>query len=731
MCADSPTPDESATSRAPATKRWRGFLCGALLVLGVVVLVSVVFGFGPSGLLYNSYDYREIFTYHKAFCRDAVQQGRLPLWTPYTFSGWPFAANPLTQTFYPLAWLTLPLPQPLAVNADLILHLSLAAVGTYLLLRQVFRVGRGAASLGALVYTCQGANLGNVFAGHIQFYAAAGLLPFVLLAIERACGALSQPSPGGDESPPSKRGPLKRTGPWVCLGALLLGLQLLSGGLPYVWLTLVLAGLWRVGSVLCRAPLAGRTWVRELGVLAIVTVAGIGMALVQLLPSYELASLSNRRQAGYEYAATGSLPPKYLGLLVDPFMHSDPQESIWEYYGYVGMLPVLLAAVGLTQLRRERRVIVLVALAGLVILFALGRYSFLFPLLWKYVPGFDLFRVPARALLLVGLVIGVLSALGLDAIGTWLRRSRATAAQWGVLLAGLVCVATLADTTVCARLNRDRLILSDHGFMDEPIRRHLADALAHDRSWYRFWMPRALLRENHAYAVHARSLTGYDNMIPLRYSRFVHAMTDTAIKPELVNIITQATFRNMPGPFPFKILGVKYAAYRNDLPTRPEPVRRAWFARRTVCVPDEHAALQYMRSDAFQPDGEVVLEPAEAELLGIEAKAAAAQASPPAEPVEVKIEEPCPEQLDITFGPHGDGYLVLSETYYPGWKAQVNGTPVPVCRADSILRCVPLKAGDQHVRMTYAPASLRYGALGSAMTLLLLVVVLWRCRRAT
>jgi hypothetical protein len=143
---------------------------------------------------------------------------RLPLWTPHTFSGWPFAANPLTQTFYPPSLLMLVLPQPTAIALDVVLHLSLAAIGTSLLLRRSFALSDGPASFGALVYSLSGPFVGHVGAGHVPFYEAAAYVPWVLLALDRAVAA-------------------NRLGPWICMGGVALGLQILTGGIPYVWLT--------------------------------------------------------------------------------------------------------------------------------------------------------------------------------------------------------------------------------------------------------------------------------------------------------------------------------------------------------------------------------------------------------------------------------------------------------------------------------------------------------------
>ena len=51
------------------------------------------------------------------------------------------------------------------------------------------------------------------------------------------------------------------------------------------------------------------------------------------------------------------------------------------------------------------------------------------------------------------------------------------------------------------------------------------------------------------------------------------------------------------------------------------------------------------------------------------------------------------------------GILVLSEIYYPGWKATVDGKPVEVGRVNYILRAINIPAGKHKVELTFFPKS--------------------------
>jgi hypothetical protein len=49
------------------------------------------------------------------------------------------------------------------------------------------------------------------------------------------------------------------------------------------------------------------------------------------------------------------------------------------------------------------------------------------------------------------------------------------------------------------------------------------------------------------------------------------------------------------------------------------------------------------------------------------------------------------------------GWLVVSDTLTPGWRAELDGRPTPLLRADFVFRAVRVPAGEHEVRMTYSP----------------------------
>lgn len=76
-----------------------------------------------------------------------------------------------------------------------------------------------------------------------------------------------------------------------------------------------------------------------------------------------------------------------------------------------------------------------------------------------------------------------------------------------------------------------------------------------------------------------------------------------------------------------------------------------------------------------------------------------------------------------------EGFLVLSDTWYPGWRVRVDGAPAPLLRADFLLRAVRLSAGTHEVLFEYRPASFFWGAGVSAFAWFALGLALYLQRR--
>jgi uncharacterized membrane protein YfhO len=95
----------------------------------------------------------------------------------------------------------------------------------------------------------------------------------------------------------------------------------------------------------------------------------------------------------------------------------------------------------------------------------------------------------------------------------------------------------------------------------------------------------------------------------------------------------------------------------------------------------------------------------------------------------VRLEQESARHLEFSVDACAESYLVLSDSDYPGWWAQVDGAATPIHRADFALRAVRLSAGPHRVRFEYSPRSFQGGLTLSLLTLSGLAATLLVARR--
>ncbi len=233
---------------------------------------------------------------------------------------------------------------------------------------------------------------------------------------------------------------------WGAALAVAIALQLLAGHTQTTFVNMVGLGLWAVWPVLVGAWRGRRRseGAREQGRLRdyllplLAVIPAILLAAAQLLPTLELNGLGLRTGGlPYRQAVSFSLRPRLLAQsLLPPFGRrldtAFGSEGYAEFVGYVGIAALVLAGIGLLLLWRRdaaatrppwnvQRATVLAASGFLL---ALGAYNPLYYLLWRVIPGFDLFRAPARWLELFALGVAALAAFGLDALASTTETQR-------------------------------------------------------------------------------------------------------------------------------------------------------------------------------------------------------------------------------------------------------------------------------------------------------------------
>jgi hypothetical protein len=132
------------------------------------------------------------------------------------------------------------------------------------------------------------------------------------------------------------------------------------------------------------------------------------------------------------------------------------------------------------------------------------------------------------------------------------------------------------------------------------------------------------------------------------------------------------------------------------------------------------AVLDRVRSENFDPQRELLLEETPELLTGQPTNTTGSFAS------FARVTDYEPDRVGVEISTPGPEFLVLLDTWFPGWTATVNDRPARIYRADYNFRAVTVPAGQSTVIFSYRPASFRIGMALSVLGLLLLGAAWWR-----
>jgi hypothetical protein len=303
-----------------------------------------------------------------------------------------------------------------------------AGLGAYLYARRIGTSISGS-MLTALAWQFSGALVGQI--AHINIVHNSAMLPWLLWSIEAYA-----------QTAKLRRG---------ALIAGLLALQFFAGHQQTFAYSLLLIAGYAVTMGLSNERLRKR----YLSTLVFI-VAGLMLAAVQILPTFELLRNSLRATATYDFFISFSMPRRFALTWLAPYVMGGGDGRLFaatyvgppfyqEMIGYVGLLAIMLALIAVL-IKRDTRTKFWAIIAVLGFLLALGGYLPLsFYKLIYHVPVLNLFRVPARHLMEVDFALAVLAGRGLTVV-TFARQELRTKLIVASV-ATFVVVATLLTVT--------------------------------------------------------------------------------------------------------------------------------------------------------------------------------------------------------------------------------------------------------------------------------------------
>ena len=685
----------------------------------------------------------------------AIRHWSVLLWNPYEWFGQPPVGQVEPSAVSPFTFLLALAPLHQGQIQFFYVHLwyvsihCLAALFAYWLFRDL-RCSPGPSVVGAILFATMGFYGNTEWPHHLT---PAIFAPLVFLFLLRALRG---------------RTPLKSAA-WA--GALL-GVSWLCGHHePPVILSLAVAGV-ALPSLLARAH--RRQTLLRMAVLFGVMVL---VSAVQVLPAIEYGKLSKRwtattaltwkERVPFPEHEQFSVKPNELLHLVMPGgngMFSDP------FVGTVGLSLAAIAILGAFR-RREVRMFVLIAIFGL--LYAMARFCAPYGLLYVFVPLVEKTREPMVALFLFQFAVAALAALGAETLfaspeprrelkiakalvwfgggtfglfmlltylkpainsaildgdprpgmialialllaGLYQAWSRGyLSRQWALALLGLLLIVeqgnevgwsfahvhdshdsgrmamvnALADTQDLATWLRTRRDRNRVEVNEKDIAFNFGD-------WYR-------MDVDHTYGASMLTATSelggwWGDRIGRMYGlNYVASRTPT--RGGLQEMITGKT-------------GIK-------LWYNPDAFPRAWTVHQIVVAPNESSGADMMNNWPFD---------LRATALTVRSKPALDTCGGADKVLWIGEK---PSQVWVNVEMACKGLLIVSDNWYPGWRAEVDGRPAEIWKVNTVIRGVVVNAGKHTVAMRYRPFSVYFGF---AFTLVgLVAAVVMQRRRET
>lgn len=703
--------------------------------------------------VYASNDLVDIVWPFRIFIDRALATHQVPLWIPDVWMGVPFLADNDVGLLYPFQFPYLLRPADLAVGWVLWLHAWLSVCTMYAYCRLALRLHPLAAFGAGIVFAFNGYALAHTGLPWSPYEGP--WPPLLFLALHRA---------------------VEGRFAWAWLGPPTVALALLGGQSQHMyWTALWLAPYAAV--LLMTSGLSREHALKTLAWGAIVVLGGALLAAVQLLPEAELLANGVRLGSGLSFsdatiAPLPSMPPWRL-LMPD-------RTYIGEGAAWIGLVATVLVVVGIAASfgRRSRRALVLffLAMAASSYVLALGAQTPLYRLVFDVVPGMHQLRLPVRWLYPMTVAMAPLVGIGLDEVlhalrpvprklpwvfvvafclavgpipllpfspahhllvmwdqGRWLRLASLLAVTLGgagiaANLWGKISAAYAAAAAVLAIVLE---LFAAAQFMEfnhptkvdyitpRPIPAYVA---AHGPGRLLDIAPQSWSEDpgtggaNTGLLAGAQSVTGYSSSWPTTRGGQLDAGLVARLREDPAQTVAHLNL--------LRGLGIRYLVATREQPALDQsrdlvrklqdgpdvlyelaqPGSRTWTSCGASFVSTADAALASVVSPGFT-DTHLYLE--------------GTGASTPSGPCgQATIAAEDLNAVTVRADLATSGWVVLADTWYPGWHATVDGREVDIRHANYFGRAVPVPAGSHTIRFEFRPMSFALGLVLSGLAVI-------------
>lgn len=725
------------------------------LIIAIAIITTFIF-FGDQ-LLGNSYFWEDFIEYvypTQSFAASESGLFDIPFWNPYAFNGMPFFADLQVGFFYPIHRLLnffvasdgrLPVG---ILQFIIILHFIISQINTYSLARS-YGISKNASIVSAISYSFSMILVVHVIHPMMLYHLAWFPLIFNLF----------------------KQGLISGNYKFSIWAGLVFGLTMLSGHPQSTLYIAFFLLLFMIYYIIFESP---KTKIfSKLILSALPILIAFCLFAVQYLPSTELAGLSQRDENTYELVSEGSLQIKQAISMILPEVFGkitgNPQEIpstfhlqfpdgfkshyYWETAYYFGLIAFIFGLFQLISNFKDKKTIFLLFVSIFGLFYAFGSNFFLHKIFYN-LPLFDTFRNPARILFYLTLAFSLLAGFGIDSL---------TKKNFKLLLipTGIVLLITIMGITgfytsnleinpafldlINASFTRNIffilliLVLSYLITSQKKISQHLILGLAlisfvdlyiagvkfnqspinpkdsytintDLKKLFKINPPEDIFRVNMrmynpSYMAFNRSQGMIDNIM------LVEGYNPLLLKRPVPRLSTKEKIHD--------ILNVKYEIgidKRNNQPRFYERFDRFphFWAVNQVKIVESDKILDVISTTEDNLRELVYLE----ENPNIDLTSNTFN-------FDFKIIKYSNDEFEVQTNSDENSILVMSEIYYPSWKAYINEIETKIYQADYALRAIELPKGEHKIRIAYESSTFNLGKWISIITLLLSIVGLF------
>jgi len=737
--------------------------------------------------------------------------GQVPYWTDLIGNGYPIYAEGQMGALYPFHYFffSLPFKTISLFNSNLILHFVLTSIFIYQYTYKYIKTNKYVSLLASLVFAFSGYMLTHLH--QVNIILVITYLPLNFYLIEKIFEL-------------KKNDKLSSILKLFLFTTIVLYAQITAGHIEMVYYNFLFTAVYLILRLLLDKDVR-KFLILRLSIIVAAGVLSVILALPQILATYELVNFSQREEGlSYEHSTGALWPVETMSLFINPkafdVYRKEPGYSpvksdtinIGAVYPYVGIVPLILSLVAFASLfkrksmdnnpeyksKKKMWITFFFLLLSLTYLYAVGRSTQLFAVVWEIIPGLKYFRYPIKALYVIEFSIAILSTLGLQETYDYIidkskkkgtkdnqnnqnLTTKSLQAGWSsthssgnfagknilaIAVVALLITVSYADlwinnrpiqptiqsedwlqTPEFAKYIKDQELEDNqnnfvnwrsysHGtnnidyarIFDFNLQKELRNILhidfnivhgiAVNREWAVLFLQRQtqLNKFNTTINFEKGQLGLPDKMkksldlqsvrylltdIPIIHPDIILQKEITLSKPvdHVVYLANTTDAQHIPVS---KLYLYENTTYFNRINITPQK------AAIKIFPTDKYAnnVLETALSEEFDPSKQTIIEAQSKEVQNSDLPEKAEQFF-----ANYQIQSYTPENIKINVNSNEPSYLSIEDTYYPGWKATVDGKDTTIYKANYAFRAVEVDSGEHLVEMKFQPEYLNTGGI--------------------